>query len=837
MDEKNYPQHMSLEERRARLRELMKRDDATVEEYHAIIGGATEEERVSLAKTLKPAQVVDVKNYTPLAAYVAGALIRKPDGFTGAERPTQNATAAFHQLLWNNRKGGQHQDIGKYFVLGASKRSEDWILAFVESIAESWAYGEESWPVSHQLLRERNIICESPQYLGQFIRNIPPVREDSTYNRAAALNFFKDDPLLLEQEFWALFRVEGTMRDHYWTLLGPTGSMLTLMRHMQDFYEEFRERVLDESLQSLTRDFSAANSRVFHQIYRGMEPTEAENLERAHALMALLGSAPSTTVGLAQEILTPLVVLLSGEQAAQLVEASQPVLFRTEKKVLRAHLKLLKLLVTHHPELAGKVSLTVGEAVETMPVDVQDTARTLILAPHRNNSEEVKHNPGRSISIPDITPHDGEPGEYFATCKPLTSDTEFLEILIEHLEGNTDGFDYPPLLSYLQKNHTIELDKAQRQYVYTKYKTLLANSALRCLTYLVLKPYQQEDGLDLQRTYFRGYYTSSFYQRTVTGELVRTVRTAHNYRGPKALLAEQIASLDLDEENRTPLVVVPLPARKDISWVRSEQRVCWEEKDATPKTPETPFEQAALNTHGTVEEYLERSGDGESWNIWNDEVVRWYAWLTQNNPDVLAVQFLPLAFGAVYQSQQIGLPSLLQALGHSHQVLRAPSYTVIGQAMGAQRREYRTIAAEAIALLAERGMLDTAAFSAELSWLLTQKHLMTNRAVETLTDAASISPLTGWRVLQILAEILPVAGEVNRGGSLVQLAGQLAEEYGVTIEIPEVLRPKMKGSTVLAKSLRVLDTLQPHPTELAEQARNQAREIVTKNGAGHAEKL
>jgi len=51
------------------------------------------------------------------------------------------------------------------------------------------------------------------------------------------------------------------------------------------------------------------------------------------------------------------------------------------------------------------------------------------------------------------------------------------------------------------------------------------------------------------------------------------------------------------------------------------------------------------------------------------------------------------------------------------------------------------------------------------------------------------------------------------------------------------LRPKMKGSTVLAKSLRVLDTLQPHPTELAEQARNQAREIVTKNGAGHAEKL
>ena len=72
MDEKNYPQHMSLEERRARLRELMKREDATVEEYHAIIGGATEEERVSLAKTLKPAQVVDVKKLYPARCLCSG---------------------------------------------------------------------------------------------------------------------------------------------------------------------------------------------------------------------------------------------------------------------------------------------------------------------------------------------------------------------------------------------------------------------------------------------------------------------------------------------------------------------------------------------------------------------------------------------------------------------------------------------------------------------------------------------------------------------------------------------------------------------------------------------
>ena len=74
--------------------------------------------------------------------------------------------------------------------------------------------------------------------------------------------------------------------------------------------------------------------------------------------------------------------------------------------------------------------------------------------------------------------------------------------------------------------------------------------------------------------------------------------------------------------------------------------------------------------------------------------------------------------------------------------------------------------------------------------------------------------------------MLPMVGEINRGGALVQLLVQLAGEYGVSVEIPEVLRPKMKGSTVLAKNLRALEKLQPHPTELAEKARQHAMELL-----------
>ena len=123
-------------------------------------------------------------------------------------------------------------------------------------------------------------------------------------------------------------------------------------------------------------------------------------------------------------------------------------------------------------------------------------------------------------------------------------------------------------------------------------------------------------------------------------------------------------------------------------------------------------------------------------------------------------------------------------------------------------------------------MLDSAQFAEEVTWLLLHQDVLTNRVLGTFQDAASVSPLAGWRIVQVLEGILPALGEVYRGGALVQLLVQLAGEYGVSVEVPEVLRPKMKGSTVLAKNLRALEKLQPHPTELAEKARQHAMELL-----------
>ena len=120
-------------------------------------------------------------------------------------------------------------------------------------------------------------------------------------------------------------------------------------------------------------------------------------------------------------------------------------------------------------------------------------------------------------------------------------------------------------------------------------------------------------------------------------------------------------------------------------------------------------------------------------------------------------------------------------------------------------------------------MLDASLLADELTYLLRGGWVKPARAASCLQDAASISPLAGWRIVRVLENMLPAVSDINRGGSFVQLLVQLAGEYGASIKIPEVLRPKLKGSTVLAKNLRALERLEPHPTELAEKAQARSK--------------
>ena len=810
---------LTLTERRTRLKQLIA-EHKPVEEYQKVLSGATEEERASLVRTLSPTKLKEPKNrFTPLGTYAVTALTKKP----------ARAAQLILQLCWDNYK---HRDaIARYAAAGASERPNDWVLEYV---AET-CFMDELWPLSQTLLRERGLICEDEEYLKGFQARIPAVNTASTHNHQEALEFFAEDPARFE-EFWALFRVEGAMLEEYtYGFFHPNGSMLALTKLLSDNYSGFRDRVLTECLQAMLRDFSPANTRIFHALYRGMHPTEAENLSRFGTLVSVLGASPSTSVSLAQDMLTPLIPQLDQEQAAELMDASATVLLRTEKKVLRAQLRLLTKLVKTRPECAAQVSALVADAANTLPLDVQSTARKLIIdepvtAP---NTPDAEGETG-SIIIPEPAPRDREPGREAEPLTPIADDAECVEVLLKVLEEETQETQLPRLLAYMvqsrKANRSIEMDKATQERIYSHNKNLRYWDAVKdelraSLSYLALKSYR----LKLTHCDFMQKYRENY------------LFSRAKSRGPQVLLQEQFAYADKPyKKELEPVVTTPLPAAQCV-WERvavdwSKRRnvyvagrlvegfpgyVGWRKLGVTRQPKDASFAEAALTAVVISADYSENMEKASTCR-WYRLVVQWCAWLLYNNPDIFAAHMMPLMTAALYEKRVYGLEIVLTALAQSWRSLGAPAYCALGFATAAKDTGYRALAAETLATLADRNMFDTYAFSAELMQLLKDKYVPANRVVETLQDAASISPLAGWRVCQVLQGLLPVVGELNRGGALVQLLAQLAGEYGVSVEIPEVLRLKMKGSTVLAKNLRALSVLGPYSTELARQALEQA---------------
>ena len=434
------------------------------------------------------------------------------------------------------------------------------------------------------------------------------------------------------------------------------------------------------------------------------------------------------------------------------------------------------------------------------------------------------------MSIPDIIPQDRAPGENLTPLLPIDNEAEFLDVLFGQLEGEEHGKNLQRLLVYLHEHPRVELDTATRKRIHTHNRTRTpdAPSAQALyLSYLVLKHHLNQNAL--QPGTFPGYRENT-------------------YASPYGVLHRQLVALDTGAE--APLPPVPLPAVERI-WERNvgksygtpqgwyelcyeglgKEFITWNVAGETEEDADLPLERTALLTPANMRLAVsDRAQDALS-NPQHRAVVQWYAWLMQNNPDILAAHYMPLAIAASLYKKSYGLDTVLGALAESWRVLTEPSHSLLAIACNAAGPDNRAAAAETLACLADRGMLDTNAYAAELRRLLERNNLKAPRIAQTLADAASISPLAGWRTLQVLVEVLPVVGRVNRGGVLVQLLAELAGEYGVSVSLPESLQPALKGTTLLAKNLRALSALNTHPSGLAEQANQQALALMTEGGA------
>ena len=949
------PSERTLEERRTALKALMAAESTDVQEYHAVITGTTEEERASLARTLTPRSVIgsDHINRTPLAAYVAGALVRTPDGDPWEYH--RSAGRAMRTLLWEGRPDQQLIDA---FLLGATERPDEWILRFIEGLPNSWARSKKIWETCYTLLRARNLSCEAPEYLVLFLHEaLPCVKKGSASNHAQLKTFFTRDMTLLDQEFWAVFRTEGVLFKGYGNHMGESAELCRLMGE----YFDIRDEILDALLRGLTSDFSAFNSAAFHSVYTDLQPTDAENRARFGQLMAVLTAEPSASVGFAQTMLQNVLkacapaalqktpdlqpleqIDLKQLDLEQLIDALGANLYRTEKKIQRGALRLLKLIATQYAgvskakrkkaqtaeqvALANYVADRILEAYEVLPLELRGAAEACLPEDRLPQPEEAEA-AGASVEVPPVLLPGVEHREPVASIANLE---EFCTLITEEsntTSGRITGDESPStrgenLARLYHFAATDKLAPAEQQQLRTLRKIAdhysYNNVAYMPALCAVLEAnaeaagYKSEEISEMASIMQRFERSQLIWRRSSdhsklisTEEMVRlVVQNKHHlwdpgytslegYRDLYKIFREQMRAVaaggEYHTEGRTVrLLSAPLPARQltysdwtyrtvsalDIPWSVyysglndskvEEYRKASQAGEPTGKfvaadfvrhepmwqvesdivdtvdearealshatagmSPEEAIAYEVLNTAFIPFTFLPNASESYGWQgDFMTALTEWSSWLLQNNPDLLSAYFLFAASECVEEKTVTPVPVLMRALRESTVQVGAPTCTLLGYVASAKNPEYRLAAAEAIAALFEAGLLDTGTFAETLKWALEDGMVLPNRLVATLREVSAISPLAGWRVLQVLRLLLPMVGELTKGGDYVRLAVELAELYGTPVEIPAVLEPKMKGSTVLAKSLRALAAVTPRVTEEALAAREAALALL-----------
>lgn len=945
----------TLEERRAALKALMAAESTDVQEYHAVITGATEEERASLARTLTPKSVIgsDHINRTPLAAYVAGALVRTPDGDPWEYH--RSAGRAMRTLLWEGRPDQQLIDA---FLLGATERPDEWILRFIEGLPNSWARSKKIWETCYTLLRARNLSCDAPEYLVLFLHEaLPCVKKDSASNHAQLKTFFTRDMTLLDQEFWAVFRTEGVLFKGYGNYMGESAELC----HLMGEYFDIRDEILDALLRGLTSDFSAFNSAAFHSVYTDLQPTDAENRARFAQLMAVLTAEPSASVGFAQTMLQNVLkacapaALQKNENAElapleqveleQLIDALGANLYRTEKKIQRGALRLLKLIATQYAglskakrkkaqtaeqlALANYVAERILEAYEVLPLELRGAAEACLPEDRLPQTEEAEA-AGASVEVPPVLLPGVEHREPVASMANLE---EFCTLITEESNTNSSrmtGDESPStrgenLARLYHFAATGQLAPADQQQLRTLRKIAdhysYNNVAYMPALCAVLEANAEAAGYeswelpeltpllqysDRSEMVARARPSNALLSKE---EMIRlTIQNKHHlwnadykplkgYRDLYEIFREQMRAVPAGGEYHTEgrtvrLLSAPLPARQltysdwtyrtvsglDMPWSGFNRGLdndrVWEYQEASRSgrlreagfenfnveefvkyqpmwqvkgdivdtvdearealshatagmSPEEAIAYEALNTAFIPFVCLLNLDRVDSWlGDFLPALTEWASWLLQNNPDLLSAYFLFAASQCIEEKTVTPVPVLMRALRESTVQVGAPTCTLLGYVASAKNPEYRLAAAEAIAALFEAGLLDASTFAETLKWALEDGMVLANRLVATLREVSGIGVLAGWRVLQVLRLLLPMVGELTKGGDYVRLAVELAELYGTPVEIPAVLEPKMKGSTVLAKALRALAAVTPRVTEEALAAREAALTLL-----------
>ncbi|MGW1667924.1 DUF7824 domain-containing protein [Streptomyces sp. NPDC002324] len=257
-------------------------------------------------------------------------------------------------------------------VLG--DRDPAWLADLVRRLAECPASAEVPYELMAGLVRLAGCpVPTSEAYVRGWMDHIGWARR----NGGTVVGNLRKDPHLRELVA-ALFETEEIGARGEWRYGEGLNDWTYALTQLTRVGLLDREVMVDGCVARLLRGgASTADNRTFLGLLTALDLTRDEQRERIADWTALCSDGPSTVAAHAQGFLAGLA--LDGELGPRaLAELSDAVLFRTEKKLVRAQLVLLGKVLKRDPSTAAELLPAVARAFGHADTDVQERALKLV---------------------------------------------------------------------------------------------------------------------------------------------------------------------------------------------------------------------------------------------------------------------------------------------------------------------------------------------------------------------------------------------------------------------------------------------------------------------------
>ncbi|MFF6780700.1 DUF6493 family protein [Streptomyces sp. NPDC012510] len=257
-------------------------------------------------------------------------------------------------------------------VLG--DRDPDWLADVVRRLAERPPSADVSYELMAGLVQLAGCpVPTSETYVRGWMDHIGRKR----WKDGTALGNLRKDPHLA-QLVAALFETEEIGARSDWRYGDGLNDWTHALVQLTSEGLLDRKSVVDGCVARLLRGGgSTADNKVFLGLLTALDLTRDEQRERIADWTALCSDAPSTVAAHAQSVLAGLA--LDGELGSRrLADLSGAVLFRTEKKLVRAQLVLLARALKRDPSTATVLLPVVAQAFGHEDTDVRERALKLV---------------------------------------------------------------------------------------------------------------------------------------------------------------------------------------------------------------------------------------------------------------------------------------------------------------------------------------------------------------------------------------------------------------------------------------------------------------------------